>query len=303
MKVLHQLYLIFISYTIIASGANGRYTLKFKHNIDNIDTTFSIKNHPKDNEKTVFVEFKRNKSIFPVWEHEQDPSKNAILITIPGDVQRVGFLGGSQTNQETIAFSIGSPGTNSRQFVLRRDSFWNKQVHETFWGFKMLREESQKKKWLPTCTLQIDFQSTLNLQEKKNFNVELVTALIGNVTTAPTPSPTAAPTKSPSAAPTESPSASPTTSPSAMPSAMPTAAPSASPVFNENSDEFTIPMQYKISVCIFIGVFLFLSLMICLNKRVRKRFCSACCICQKKSQELTHETVTITMHEMKTREN
>ena len=301
MKVLHQLYLAFTWYTIIASGflkQTKLYTLKFNHNIDDIDTIISIKNGPKDNEKTIFVEFKRNNSTFCVWEHEKDPSRNAILITLP-HVKAIGFRGRDRTNTETIAF--GMPQTNLRQFVFRKDSSWGKYPLARFWMFKMMGS-AEANKWLPTCTLQIEFQTTLNLHEKKNFNVELVTALMVNVTTPPTPSPTAHPTTPP----TESPSVSPTASPSPLPTTSPSAPPSASPVSNENSDESTIPMPYKILACIFIGLFLLLSLMMYLNKSARSRFCtlcSACRICQKKSQELTQETVTITMHEMKTREN
>ena len=153
MKVLHQLYLTFIWYTIIASGKIRQtklYTLKFNHNIDNIDTTFSIKNGPSDNSKTIFVEFKRNNSTFCVWENEQHPSRNAMLITLPGDAGYIEFRGGDRTNKPTIWFGIE---TESRQFVFRKDSLWGKPPLSKWWKFKMLGERANT--WSPTCTLQI----------------------------------------------------------------------------------------------------------------------------------------------------
>ena len=289
MKVLHQLYLTFIWCTIIAARAIGEtrlYPLKFNHSVDNIDTIVLIKNGSNDDSKTVFAEFKRNNSTFCVWEHEKHRSTNAILITLPEDVESVIFRGGNRANKPTIVFGIAPREMNSRQFVLCQHSFWIKNFHEKLWFFKMHDfAKANRLQSLPTCNLQIEFQTTSNLHDKKYFNVELVTALMVNTTTAPT------------------------ASPSALPTALSIASPSTSSVSNENSDESTMPMEYKILVCIFISVFLFLSLLMCLNKNVRQRFCTFCSVCgihgifQEKSQDLTHETVTITLHEMKTRES
>ena len=258
----------------------------------------------KNNLTKIYGEFKRNNRTFCLWENEIDryQSTNAILVTIPYDKMYVNLTRWSSNKLRGVGRDITfhKKQSRSRQLVFRYDSIWS-QPHNG----KMLHtmyDNMTMNQWLQTCTFEITLSSTLSSQEMKNFNVELVTSQILNLTNAPTGHPTTYPTTSPTtyqttyvttraiAYPTASPTTYQTTYVTARAIAHPTASPSTSSMSTQKSDKSTIPMPY-ILVCVFVASFVFLSLIIYLIKR------------RKRPQEVTHETVTITMHEMKTREN
>ena len=233
------------------------------------------------------VKIKRNNRTFYLWKDDKDRSTNAIVITVPGaHVDGCKIFNEPRLIRRTInvaemlnkmksAFSVDFSTRNWHEIVIRYDSIWVNGF--ITWGLYLYDDVDDA--WpLPivsatTSSLRIKVANDVPMT---NFSVKLVTSQILNRTLADgtTEAPTSSPTQS------------------------------SSPLISQVT-ESTIPMSFKILIGVLIIFFVFLLLMLCFNKHVRTRllsFCTACC-CQKKFQDLTHDTVTITMHEMKNREN
>ena len=223
-------------------------------------------------EETVFIaEFKRHNNTFCLWEDEKDRSTNAILVTLPNDVREFQFYLRNSGDNDWKAYgqhkimhdlSLDFPTTTPHQILFRQDSIWVNGFIISKVNVSMFYRSHDI------------IHHPVNLSSKANaiallFPRALSSQEIGNLS-------------------------------------IELVASHVSIAINEDDDKSTQPISSKILIGVLsiAIVFILLSLMLCLNKRTRTRlwqFCTVCCNL-KQSQELTHDTVTITMHEMKSRE-